>query len=49
MMYKATVAACSEILTKHSAQSEHHVDFFNVKRYVKKTLGFKRFISFIES
>jgi len=31
MMYKAKVAACSEILTKHSMQSEHHVEFLNVK------------------
>jgi len=28
MMYKANVAVCSEICTKHSAQSEHHVEFF---------------------
>jgi hypothetical protein len=31
MMYKAKVAVCSEISTKHSTQSEHHVEFFNVK------------------
>jgi len=31
MMYTAKVAACSEIRTKHSTQSEHHVEFFNVK------------------
>jgi len=31
MMYKATVVVCSEILTKHSKQGEHHVGFFNVK------------------
>jgi hypothetical protein len=30
MMYKAKVAVCSEIRTKHSAQSENHVEFFNV-------------------
>ena len=30
MMYKAKVAVCSEIRTKHSTQSEHHVEFFNV-------------------
>jgi hypothetical protein len=30
-MYKANVADCSEIRTKHSKQSEHHVEFFNVK------------------
>jgi len=28
MTYKAKVAVCSEIHTKHSTQSEHHVDFF---------------------
>jgi len=27
-MYKAKVAVCSEIRTKHSTQSEHHVEFF---------------------
>ena len=27
MMYKAKVAVCSDIRTKHSAQSEHHVEF----------------------
>ena len=31
MMYKAEVAVCSEIRTKHSTQSEHHVDILNVK------------------
>jgi len=31
MIYKAKVAVCSEIRTKHSTQSEHHVEFFNVK------------------
>jgi len=31
MMYKAKVAVCSEICTKHSTQSEHPVEFFNVK------------------
>jgi hypothetical protein len=30
MMYKATVAVCSEIRTKHSMQSEHNVEFLNV-------------------
>ena len=30
-MYKAKVAACFEIRTKHSNQSEHHAEFFNVK------------------
>ena len=31
MMYKAKVAVCSDIHTKHSTQSEPHVEFFNVK------------------
>jgi hypothetical protein len=31
MMYVAKVAVCSEIRTKHSTQSEHHVQFLNVK------------------
>ena len=31
MVYKAEVAACSEIRTKHSKQSQHHVPFLNVK------------------
>ena len=30
-LYKTKVAVCSEISAKHSAQSEHHVEFFNVK------------------
>ena len=31
MMYKEKVAASSEIRTKHSTQSERHVEFFNFK------------------
>ena len=31
MMYKAKVAVCAEIRTKHSTQSEQHVEFLNVK------------------
>ena len=31
MMYKAKVAVCSEIHTKHSTQSESHEEFFNVE------------------
>jgi hypothetical protein len=31
MTYTAKVAVCSQILTKHSTQSEHHVEFLNVK------------------
>ena len=30
MTYKAKVAVGSEILTKHSAQSKHHVELLNV-------------------
>jgi hypothetical protein len=30
-MYKAKFAICSEIRIKHSTQSEHRVDFLNVK------------------
>ena len=30
-MYKAKVAVFSEIRTKYSMQSEHHVEFLNVK------------------
>jgi hypothetical protein len=33
MMYKAKVAVCSDIRTKHSKQSEHLVEFLNVKPY----------------
>ena len=44
MMYKAKVAVCSDIRTKHWTQNERHVEFLNVKPwwYVKKPLGFKR-------
>ena len=43
MMYKAKVAVCSDIHTKHLKQSERHVEFLNVKpvSYVKKPLGVK--------
>jgi hypothetical protein len=43
-MYKAKVAVCSDIRTKHSTQGEDHVEFLNVKPwwYVNKPLGFKR-------
>jgi len=43
MMYKAKVAVCSEIRTKHSMQSERHVGFFEFESwwYVAKPLGFK--------
>ena len=44
MIYKAKVAVCSDIRTKHSTQSERHVEFLNVKPWwnVNKPLGFKR-------
>ena len=29
-MYKAKVADCSDIRTKHATQSEHHVEFLNI-------------------
>jgi hypothetical protein len=43
MMYKSNVTVCSEIRTKHSMQSEHRVEFLNVKPggRLKKPLGFK--------
>jgi len=31
MSYKAKVAVYSQICTKQSTQSKHHVEFFNVK------------------
>jgi hypothetical protein len=31
MTYKVEVAVCSEIRTKHSTQSEHHVEILNVQ------------------
>ena len=31
MLYKAQVAVCSQIRTKHSTQSEHHVEMLNVE------------------
>jgi len=34
MMYRAKNVVFSEIHTKHSTQSEHNVEFFNVKRGV---------------
>jgi hypothetical protein len=32
MVYKAEVAVCSETRTKHSTQSEFHVEFLKVNR-----------------
>ena len=34
MMYKAKVAVRSDIRTKHSTQSERHVEFLNVIPFV---------------
>ena len=31
MLYKAKVAVCSDIHTKHSTQSERHAEFLNIK------------------
>jgi hypothetical protein len=31
MMYEVNIAVCSQIRTKHSTQSENHVEFFSVK------------------
>jgi hypothetical protein len=31
MMYKGKLAVFSEMRTKHSTQSEHHVEILNVK------------------
>ena len=31
MMCKAKIAVCSDIRTKHSKQSEHYVEFLNIK------------------
>jgi hypothetical protein len=36
MTYTAKVAVCSEIRTKHSTQSEHHVEFLMLNRIVRK-------------
>jgi len=35
-MYKAKVAVCSEIRTKHSTQSEHHVELLDFNLLVRK-------------
>jgi hypothetical protein len=36
MKYTAKVAVCFEIRTKHSSQSEHHVESLNVKPGVRE-------------
>jgi len=35
-MYREIIAVCSEIHTKHSTQSKHHVQFLNIKPGVRK-------------
>jgi hypothetical protein len=43
MMYKAKVAVCAEIRTKHSTRSEHRVEFFNINLVIhKETARLKR-------
>ena len=54
MMYKAKVAVCSDIRTKHSTQSERHVEFLNVKPERRKTARVQKvnwlvFITVVES
>ena len=51
MLCKAIVAVCSDIRTKHSTQSERHVEFLNVKPwwYGKKPLGFRRLNNWIKT
>jgi len=39
MMYKAKVAVCSEIRTKHSTQSEKYVNFLMLSLVVRKETG----------
>ena len=36
MTYEAKVAVCSEIRTKHSMQSEHHVEFLMLNLVVRR-------------
>jgi len=36
MMYKIKIAVSSEIRTKHSTQSEHHVDVWMLNLVVRK-------------
>jgi hypothetical protein len=35
-MYKAKFTVCSDILIKHSTQSEHHVELLNFNLVVRK-------------
>ena len=42
MLYKANSAVSSEIRTKHSTQSKHHVEFWLLNLVVRKeNVGFK--------
>ena len=36
MLYKAKVAVCSDISTKHITQNERHVEFLNAKPFRNK-------------
>jgi hypothetical protein len=47
--YIANVAVYSDIHTKHSTLSKHHVEILNVKPRgtLKKTLGFKRLMAYL--
>ena len=36
MLYKSKVSVCSEIPTKHSTQSEHHVELLDFNLLVRK-------------
>ena len=36
MMYKAKVAVCSDIRTKHTSQSERHVEFLTLNLVLRK-------------
>jgi hypothetical protein len=36
MTYTAKIAVCSEIRTKHSTQSEHHIEFWILNLVVRK-------------
>jgi hypothetical protein len=49
MLYKAKVAVCSEIRTKHSAQSEHHVEFLNVNPLNAKLNPFCHLLVLLEA
>jgi hypothetical protein len=46
MMYKEKVADCSEIRTKHSTQSEHHVEIWTLNLVVRKETARLEMVSF---